>query len=114
MKSGTTVRLPVHINNLPDKDILTVIFTLTSGKGIVQKAFVSNPNDGLYFIDLTQEDTTKLQGHMRIEAQINYSDLSVQKTLIGNKYISDTLGTMIVPNNAPTDDSTSIELQLDI
>lgn len=101
MKAGTTVRIPVHIELT--KSVTTVIITLKSGNSIVQKGFASEP-EGIFNIDLTQEDTEKLKGNVLIEAQINYSDLSVQKTRITTVYISDTLATNYVPNNAPTDD----------
>ena len=109
IKAGATLRIPVHLNL--EKPYDSVIFTMESDNDKVTKTLTEDVN-GVFILDFTQQETLKLKGHMRMEAQINYSDLSVAKTGIENRYINDTLATQLIQGNAPTDDDVDIILDI--
>lgn len=108
MKAGATERIVVHIDFT--KEVDEVIFTL-KGNETLTKSF-SNDNDGTFLIDLSQEETEKLEGMFQIEAQINFEDGSVKKTNIESKYINSTLATEEVIGSHATDDSLDMLLEV--
>lgn len=105
MKQGATYLLAIKLDaNL--EDIAEVIFTL-QGDSAVQKRYPYDVSqkDGLFSIPLTQEDTMLLcktySRKIEIEAQINYTNLSVSKTSITEIFLRRSLATEIVDGNTP-------------
>lgn len=116
MKQGETAFLKCPLINLDIGAVNEVIFTMKDLYGnIVTLAY---PNEVAYVEDafllpLNQEDTLALKGKVRVEAQINYKDLSVKKSNIENINIGDTLATEIVEGNTPSGSDEGIELSLE-
>lgn len=111
MKAGSTQRIVVKLNI--EKSVDTVIFTLKSQK-YTHTVEIANADEfsGIFPIDLTQEVTERLVGVVKIEAQVNYADKSVDKSEILTKYVYDTLATQYIDGNAPSGDEKAIELVL--
>ena len=108
IKSGATARIVVKLNLT--KAVDDVIFTLKSRGAKVQKT-LTNDNNGVFLIDLNQAETESLVGSVQLEAQINYTDLSVAKTQIDSLYVNDTLATKKITDNAPTDADIDVILE---
>lgn len=103
IKAGSTYNLLIKLNITRPFD--SVIFTLQSGSG-EQLQITKEPTDyteGVFILGLTQQQTQQLDGTVKIEAQINYSDKSVDKSNILYKVISPTLATTLIEGNAPSD-----------
>lgn len=103
IKAGSTYNLLIKLNIT--RPFNSVIFTLQSGSG-EQLQLTKEPidyTDGVFILGLTQQQTQQLDGTVKIEAQINYSDKSVDKSNILYKVISPTLATTLIEGNAPTE-----------
>lgn len=103
IKAGSTYNLLIKLNITRPFD--SVIFTLQSGSD-EQLQITKEPTDyieGVFILGLTQQQTQQLSGTAKIEAQINYSDKSVDKSNILYKAISPTLATTLIEGNAPSD-----------
>lgn len=103
IKAGSTYNLLIKLNITRPFD--SVIFTLQSGSD-EQLQLTKEPTDytdGVFILGLTQQQTQQLDGTVKIEAQINYSDKSVAKSNILYKVISPTLATTLIEGNAPTE-----------
>lgn len=103
IKAGSTYNLLIKLNI--KRPFNSVIFTLQSGSG-EQLQITKQPTDytdGVFILGLTQQQTQQLSGTVKIEAQINYSDKSVDKSNILYKVISPTLATTLIEGNAPSE-----------
>lgn len=112
IKAGSTYNLLIKLNITRPFD--SVIFTLQSGSD-EQLQITKKPTDyteGVFILGLTQQQTQQLSGTAKIEAQINYSDKSVDKSNILYKVISPTLATTLIEGNAPSDDATMEDIDL--
>ena len=111
MKQGATYQLPITLKL--EKDYTKAKFTLKSEKETVTKDLTTD-TDGVFLIPLKQEDTMKLQGVVKVEVQVNYTDLSVWKN---DDYLTffmkECLANEMVENNAPSNDD-GIPLAIDI
>lgn len=110
MKAGTTFSLVLKLIQKP-KAIDEVIFTITNGKNKLTKS-QNGADDGIYAIGINQEESELIKGSAMIEAQINYADKSVDKSLIKEIKVRDTLNTTPVDGNMPSgDDGVEIVLE---
>lgn len=111
MKQGATYNIPI---NLPlKKDYTLATFTLKSESETVSKK-LSTDEGGVFIIPLTQQDTMKLKGVVKVEVQVDYTDNSVWKNDdYMTFYMKETLANHFVDNNAPSDDD-GIDLAIDI
>lgn len=110
MKAGTTFSLVLKLIQKP-KAIDEVIFTITNGKNKLTKS-QNGADDGIYAIGINQEESELIKGSAMIEAQINYADKSVDKSLIKEIKVRDTLNTTPVDGNMPSGDD-GVELVLE-
>lgn len=115
IKAGSTYNLLIKLNITRPFD--SVIFTLQSGSG-EQLQITKEPidyTDGVFILGLTQQQTQQLSGTVKVEAQINYSNKSVDKSNILYKAISPTLATTLIDGNAPSESTMEdIDLLLEI
>lgn len=96
-----TIKSDVKDINMIDK----AIFTLVGTGGTFTKVFPGEVSfdDGAFFIPLTQEDTIELGvGSGMIQAQINFADRAVGKTIKEKFYIDSSLATEIVDGSFPS------------
>ena len=119
MKAGATYNLMVKVPDITDSsmDIIDkIIFTLQTNSGnMVQKVYpqaVTLMQD-IFIIPLSQQDTETLEGLVKLEAQINYSNKAVQKSYLKTFTISETLATEKVDDDKP-DSVHNLELLLKI
>ena len=110
MKAGTTFSLVLKLIQKP-KAIDEVIFTITNGKNKLTKS-QNGADDGIYSIGINQEESELIKGSAMIEAQINYADKSVDKSLVKEIKVRDTLNTTPVDGNMPSGDD-GVELVLE-
>lgn len=84
-----------------------VVFTMSGGND-VKKSYPTDVSysNGKFLVPLKQEETLSLgtkNGHIvKIEAQINFANKSVEKYPLGQFFIEKTLGTEIVTGNSPS------------
>lgn len=115
IKAGSTYNLLVKLDIARPFD--EVIFTLKSDtdKQLQITKTADDYTEGTFLISLTQQETELLKGTVMIEAQINYTDKSVDKSMISYKVISPTLATTFVEGNTPTEATMEdIDIVLDI
>nr|DAE72220.1 MAG TPA: hypothetical protein [Caudoviricetes sp.] len=112
IKAGSTYNLLIKLNITRPFD--SVIFTLQSGSD-EQLQITKEPTEyleGVFILGLTQQQTQQLDGTVKIEAQINYSDKSVDKSNILYKVISPTLATTLIEGNVPPSEVTTEDIDL--
>lgn len=117
MKAGTTQIIKISL----DVDLLyvqSIIFTLDGGICITK----TYPEDVLcidekFLIPLSQKETVELAGeygnNVFVEAQINFLNKAVAKSVQQSFYAANSLATVIIDGDTP-DDSENIELNLRI
>lgn len=105
MKAGETGYIKVAIPDLTLSAVDEIIFTLKSASNTVTKTYPTDVTlDGnTFLVPLTQANTIALNGFYQIEAQINFTDNSVSKSVTQRKYMSDTLATDLVTGNEPSE-----------
>lgn len=122
MKAGATYSLMLKVPDIIDSTINIIdgidkiIFTLESSSGSrIQKIYPDSVtlSKDTFILPLSQEDTSSLVGRVKLEAQVNYANSSVQKSYIKTFLINETLATEIVEGNQP-DTTHNLELLLDI
>ena len=103
--AGTTVNLKVNCNfELLADTIDSIIVTMISYKGkIVSKRYPGDVtlDESSIYVPLTQEDTLALVGKGEFEAQINFNNKSVAKTLQKTIYVEESNATEIIDGNTP-------------
>ena len=113
MKQGETGYLRLTFSNLIDIDMVdSIIFTVQSQniqKTQVQKSWTCEDSvvsyvEGVFYFPMTQKDTTILRGTYEVEAQINYKDKSVVKSIIQSGRIDRTLATTFIEGSTPSED----------
>lgn len=125
MKVGATYNISAEIPNLDMSKIQTILFTLKSLRAITKRypgEVIFNEENNNFTIPLTQEDTLKLTSGddqkttslVKVEAQINFTDLSVAKTDITEFNLDKTLKTTIINDNYPGSDSSIVNILLTI
>ena len=115
IKAGSTYNLLVKLDIA--RPFYEVIFTLKSDadKQLQKTKTADDYIEGTFLISLTQQETELLKGTVMIEAQINYTDKSVDKSMISYKVISPTLATKVIEGNTPTESiMEDIDIVLDI
>lgn len=122
MKAGATYSLMLKVPDIIDSTINIIdgidkiIFTLENGSGSrIQKIYPDSVtlSKDTFILPLSQEDTSSLVGRVKLEAQVNYANSSVQKSYIKTFLINETLATEMVEGNQP-DTTHNLELLLDI
>lgn len=115
MKAGTTQKIGISLD-VDLKYVESIIFTLDGGV-CMTKIYPGEVqyHDDKFLIPLTQQETTRLAGeygnHVAVEAQINFMNKAVAKSVQESFYASDSLATVIIDGNAP-DDLENIDVNL--
>ena len=111
MKQGTTPTKKINLsieNNL----IENIIFTVKDGNFLLHKRYPAEVayQDGLYWLNFTQEETEPLQGHSLIEAQITLTGGAVAKTETKPFFIESSIYTEIEGDHAGGVDDDTIKM----
>lgn len=107
MKVGTTAILLVELD-VDVTRVSKVIWTLKTPNATVQKEYPTDVTyaDKHFGIPLTQQETTSLGvGTVKVEGQINYTDLAVTKTITAHFKMHETIATSLVTGNKPNGDT---------